>query len=65
MLYNPCSLFFVQSLVFMIQKFIIFVSLYIKGVVSSVGSERMLHTHEVTGSNPVQPTRNESLAQLV
>ena len=25
--------------------------------VSSVGSERMLHTHEVTGSNPVRPTR--------
>jgi hypothetical protein len=24
--------------------------------VSSVGSERMLHTHEVTGSNPVRPT---------
>ena len=24
--------------------------------VSSAGSERMLHTHEVTGSNPVRPT---------
>lgn len=25
--------------------------------VSSVGSERMIHIHEVTGSNPVHPTR--------
>ncbi len=24
--------------------------------VSSVGSERMLHTHEVNGSNPLRPT---------
>ena len=29
--------------------------------VSSVGSERMLHTHEVTGSNPVHPTLHRSL----
>lgn len=26
------------------------------GDVSSVGSERLLHTQEVTGSNPVRPT---------
>ncbi len=25
--------------------------------VSSAGLERMLHTHEVTGSNPVRPTK--------
>ena len=33
--------------------------LYIRiiiGDVSSVGSERMLHTHEVAGSNPARPT---------
>jgi hypothetical protein len=28
------------------------------GDVSSVGSERMLHTHEVAGSNPARPTNN-------
>ena len=31
-------------------------SIFAKRAVSSVGSERMLHTHEVIGSNPIQPT---------
>jgi hypothetical protein len=34
--------------------FIIFATC--SGDVSSVGSERMLHTHEVAGSNPARPT---------
>ena len=46
--------------VFKTMKRLLFLPL--QRVVSSVGLERMLDRHEVTGSNPVQPTFSNEIA---
>jgi hypothetical protein len=49
------SLFALPALFALIHKY--FYTFAILRDVSSAGSERMLHTHEVVGSNPSRPTR--------